>query len=496
MLENLKKIIFKGSRIHPLLVVLASGLYPLLYYYDKNYAIINSKPQFLFFVFCYIILPIVFYCIILFVCISFKSLHKFKGLVLPICNSISFFLLIVITLYGFDTIKIIIALFLGLVLGKLLATHINKLVVFQFILACLVLPKLMPDLYRELVYSKEWAIQPDDIDVVKFKQKPNVYVIQPDGYTNFSDLSNSIYNFDNSAFETFLANEGFTAYRDYRSNYSSTLSSNSSMFNMKHHYYGNKTLGINPSHNSRDEIVSSNPALRVFKNNGYKTFLMLQVPYLLANRPAIDFDYCNISIDEVSYISRGFSLQKDLLKDTKTAITTNKTTHNFFFIESMLPSHIVTHYDSSTTVEDERTLYLNRIKAANTWLKELVEFITKEDPNGLVIIAADHGGYVGLDFMKQNQTKQTDPLLVKSMFSSVLAIKWTNEKHEYFDKDLKTSVNLFRVLFSYLSDDKTYLKNQQEDKSYLIIRKGAPTGVYEFINENDETVFKDLEPKE
>jgi hypothetical protein len=335
--------------------------------------------------------------------------------------------------------------------------------------------------------------QPDAIEEVVFKERPNIYVIQPDGYTSFSTFKDSIYNYDNSNFEAFLKAKGFKTYDEYRSNYYSTLSSNSSMFSMKHHYYGNTTLGINPNHNSRNEIVESNPVLRTLKHNNYKTFLMLQVPYLLSNRPSIDYDYCNISLDDISYISRGFSKQKDLIEDTKVAIIENKSTSNFFFIESMLPSHIITQYKASSSAENERIKYLEKIELANQWLTDLVNFITNEDPNGLIIIAADHGGYVGLNYTKECYNKTTDSQLINSMFSSLLAIKWPNNESPKFDSKIKTSVNLFRVLFSHLSKDESYLDNLQDDKSYMIIRKGAPTGVYEYIDDFGLAVFNKFE---
>ena len=219
---------------------------------------------------------------------------------------------------------------------------------------------------------------------------------------------------------------------------------------------------------------------------------MLQVPYLLSNRPNIDFDYCNFSLDEVSYISRGFSKQKVLIEDTKSAIIKNKSTTNFFFIESMLPSHISTQYKASSSAENERIEYLEQIKLSNAWLMELVDFITKEDPNGLIVIAADHGGFVGLNYTIESKTRVTNPLVINSMFSSILAIKWPNNMAPKFDTELKTSVNLFRILFSHLAEDESYLDNLQENKSYIIIRKGAPTGIYEYIDESGLAVFNKI----
>ncbi|WP_400077622.1 sulfatase-like hydrolase/transferase [Winogradskyella sp. R77965] len=383
----------------------------------------------------------------------------------------------------------LIALVLGIIIGSILVNHVKKVIIVQLILICMVLPKLVPDLYREVMYSKDWMKQPDAIETTVFKKRPNVYVIQPDGYVNFSELTNKLYNFNNEIFENFLRENGFVFYPEYRSNYSSTLSSNSSLFGMKHHYYGNKVLGINPSHNTRDEIVGDNPVLRIFKNNDYKTLLMLQTPYLLVNRPKIHFDYCNISLNEVSYIERGFYLEKDLSKDVKTAIRENKSTSNFFFIESMLPSHIVTHNGSGNTVEEEGKLYIERLQEANKWLTDLIDYISKEDRNGIILIVSDHGGYVGLSSMEQNQLKQTNRDIVYSMFSSALAIKWNSDKPE-FKNEIRSSVNLFRTVFAHLSEEQSYLNHLQEDKSYMIIRSGSPKGVYEYIDESGTTIFK------
>lgn len=478
------------GKAHPLITILAASTYALLYYYDKNYALINSKSQFAFLVSLYIILPLIAFYSVDFLFKQHTKLKIWSVYLLPIFNACCFFLSIVISLYGFDALKLVIALILGIVVGYILKDHLKKVIVVQCILMLLVLPKLVPDLYREITYSKQWMEQLDAIESAEFKMRPNIYVIQPDGYTSFSTFKDAIHNYDNSEFQAFLTTKGFKTYDDYRSNYSSTLTSNSSMFAMKHHYYGNTTLGINPRHNKRNEIVESNPVLRTLKHNNYKTFLMLQVPYLLSNRPSVDFDYCNISLDEISYITRGFSGETSLMEDTKTAIKQNKNTSNFFFIESMLPSHIVTNYNSSSSEKNERKLYLERIEEANVWLKEMVSFITKEDPNGLIVIAADHGGYVGFNYSLESEVKTENPLLVNSIFSSILAVKWPNDISPKFDSELKSSVNLFRVIFSYLSENEKYLQNLQKDKSYIVIRKGAPTDVYEYLDEEGNVTLK------
>ena len=119
--------------------------------------------------------------------------------------------------------------------------------------------------------------------------------------------------------------------------------------------------------------------------------------------------------------------------------------------------------------------------------------IIENDPNGLIVIAADHGGYVGFNYTKEIHQKQTDKKLVYSAFSSALAIKWPNNTAPVYDEKLKTSVNLFRTLFTYLGDDEALLENFQDDTSHAIIKGNAPIGVYEYIDNDGNIVFKKVD---
>src|SRR5690606_8842540 len=127
----------------------------------------------------------------------------------------------------------------------------------QLILAVIGLFSLVPVISKNLNYSKDWMQQPDNIENVVFNKKPNVYYIQPDGYANFSELGGGYYNFDNSEFETFLEQNSFKSYADFRSNYDATLASNSSIFMMKHHFYS-ASAGSGEVARARNIILGDN----------------------------------------------------------------------------------------------------------------------------------------------------------------------------------------------------------------------------------------------
>lgn len=484
-----KVIAFLNSKKDiPILAALAAGLYPLIYYYNKNFSLVNSWPQFFYSVLIYLIMPsIVFY---LFYTLIKKVgvFSKYITYLIPILNFCLFAFLIVLSTYGYRIKVMALAVFGAFILAILLRKHLKKVVVLQLILSALVFPKLLPDFYRHFTYSSEWINQPDAIEDVIFKKKPNIYVIQPDGYANFTELKNKTYNFDNSAFESYLLKKNFKLYDNFRSNYNSTLSSNSSMFAMKHHQYNSPKLGMNEVYNSRDIIIGNNPVVSILKKNDYKTSLILEKSYLLVNRAEIGYDYCNIDYSEVSYLARGFEVESDVSNDLELAMTNNTATNNFYFVELIAPGHIPTYEWASKGKETGRLSYLNKLQSANDWLTDLIDRIEKHDQNSLIVIVADHGGFVGMDYTLQCKEKQTERDLVYTIFTSALAIKWP-DKAPVFDNQLKSNVNLFRVLFSYLSDDEKYLDHLQEDKSYSVIEKGAPFGVYELINEDGEVVF-------
>lgn len=337
--------------------------------------------------------------------------------------------------------------------------------------------KLGKIIYLNYSNSADWKLQPDGILKSKFKKTPNIYYIQPDGYTNGINLKGPLYRFDNSEFDNWLKDKQFTLYDNYRSNYSSTLYSNSSCFFMKHHF-SNEFSKFNYA---RDLIVGKNPVLQIFKNNNYKTFFITEIPYLLMNRPRVYFDYCNYKSDELPYFKDGLSCYKGISNEIEYQIVNNKKTSNFFFIEKFNPGHISNAKNPKSNVEKERIEYISGLQIANGWLKKTITIIEENDPNAIVIIGADHGGYVGFEYTSQAQNKITDGRLLNSIFGAKLAIKWNDSQHSAYDARLKTSVNLFRIVFSYLSEDKLLLNNLQPNTSYNCYDASDFSRVYKAI---------------
>ena len=468
-----------NSKDYPILAGFSVGFYAFVFYFSNNFDLVNSWQQTLVFLLNFIIFPTVLVFGI------FKIIQKSKFSSFA-TQSIFIMMLVLLPIYLFGISNLLASYKkMGLLVILLFCLIIFKIknykyfIVLVFLMTVLPIVKLGKIIYLNYMNSTEWKLQPDAILKTQFKKKPNIYYIQPDGYTNETNLKGSLYQFNNSEFDGWLKDQKFSLYDDYRSNYPSTLYSNSSCFFMKHHFSNE----FSKFKYARDYIVGRNPVLEIFKNNSYKTFFITEIPYLLMNRPKVYFDYCNYKLEELPYFKDGLSCFKEITNEIENQIVLNKETSNFFFIEKFNPGHINPSKIKGGSIEKERLEYLKSLQIANAWLKKTIKIIEKNDPNAIIIIGADHGGYVGFEYTSQAQNKITDRKLLNSIFGAKLAIKWNGVHHSEYDSQLKSSVNLFRILFSYLSEDKLLLNNLQPDASYNSYDASDFSKVYKAIED-------------
>ena len=474
----------------PLIAGIASGLYPWVFYFSNNYKFVNSWEHFFFFLTRFVLLPMAVYYILYFL-LRKKHLDFYKQRILPTLSSGVFLLLSMIALFATigwkKKVALVVAVVFVFFVTKKVKDLLPKIIVIQFLLVLTTVFSVAEVVKKYVTYDHSWISQSDAITETQFSKTPNVYVIQPDGYVNFSEINRGYYNFDNSTFKDWLMANNFTIYEDFRSNYHSTLTSNSSLFGMQHHYYNVV--------DERKAILDDNPVVRIFNQNGYTTHFLAEVPYLQTNRPDIAFDYTSFDDNTLPYLSKGLDTKR-LISEDFPPLLQQQNGANFYFLEKLLPSHIATFKSDQTTKDNERSKYLNRLQDANTWLQDIVQQIERVDPNALIIIAADHGGFVGWEYTMQTKNKTDDADKIKSIFSTLLAVKWPDNNPPEFHQELKTSVNLFRIVFAYLSDNPKLLEQLQPNRSYIKLSENGLYNVYEYIDENGTTVFKELPSKE
>lgn len=477
------------SRRLPWFLGLATGLYSLMYFFSRKPAILDSLEHYAFMISLFLVIPIVTFFVII-------KLKEFKP---PFTKpriltffSVFYFLVFVqqITFTQHHKKLIALSFVVAILAAYFLYKHLLKIAMLELLLAVLTIPLLFDAIMLRSAYDTSWAIQTDEIEAAVFKKKPNVYFIEPDGYANFSELKKELYQVDNSVFEGFLAKEGFKNYPSFRSNYTSTLSSNASIFAMKHHYF-NEDLRSDEVDNARDIIMYDNAVLRVFKNNGYKPYFISDTPYLLSTRPRTLYEVTNFGFWDVSFLDNGIRTHReDVVGAFKQFVSEETKQPKFFFIEFIKPWHISGKNSGAHGKVEERDRWIERLEEANEMLREMISEIKHKDPEGLIVLMADHGGYVGLNYSDESRTKTTDPDLITTIFSSQLSIHWPNGEAPPYDGELDSAVNVFRGLITYLSGNDSYLNQLQDDSSYIMLREGIEEGVYAYINDAGELVCR------
>ncbi len=474
----------KNDHHHWWTVGLLPGIYSLLYLYQNNFTLVNSWEQFIAFLIYFIVAPCT--ALVLLDFIFRKKIHIDRKH-LYYCFLINN-LAVILSLFVFMRWrwKALILVFIITIATSKYLSKFYKIGVL--LLSIMIIPAALQlgNYYYQSIYNvQEWS-QPQSFEKLNFTKKPNIYLIQPDGYVGKPTMTGPLYNNKNHEFYDTLEALNFKFNHYYRSNYPSTLSSNSTLFNTQHHYF-NHGKAKNELYNARDKIMGTNSVLRTFKNNGYETNAILQSNYLLYNRPEVFYDYINIEMEDVSFFPI-FHNDIDYSYDFKKRLNNNQSTApQFYFIEILSPSHISHSKKFSLGIEKETEIYLEKIPDINTEINKLINFIISNDKNGIIIIAADHGGFAGFEYTTSAYHKTTNRLeLKKSIFNSLLAIKASDEFTPY-RKRITSSINLFPELFSYLSDQ-SQPTITRDASSYIFIKGPKNDGVYQYFNTDGENV--------
>ena len=491
--ENFIKKYVNSSKDFPIIAGLASGLYPVLFYFSKNFEMVNSWGHVFYFFSVFILVPI--FIFVFFHWLSKQSkFKKYRKYVLPFLSLFVFlFILKTLLFIPIERKLIVYSIILSGLFSYFLHKHRKKLIMMQFLMAIFALFSLSQVLYKKFTYNDSWKNQPDDIENVVFKKKPNVYFFEPDGYVGFEELKKEPYNFDNSIFENFLWDHHFKTYPQFHTNYITTLASNASAFTMKQHYY-DFNLELEEVNEAAKIIISNNPVLNAFKSNGYETYFISSSNYFLLHKPKMGYSRSSIDYASIAYLHNGMGEENLVVEPFSKFFNDGIAKPKFFFVQFLAPWHVSSHENSSEGVAEERIKYLERVEKANDMLSQMISEILQKDPNALIVMMSDHGGYVGLTYTRECYERVEDPVLVNSILKSNLTIHWPQNNVPDYDYHLKSAVNVFRVLFSYLSEEEKYLEHLESNESFIIHKKGSYQGVYKYMDDEGNLVFEKMQP--
>jgi hypothetical protein len=471
-------------------VTLLPGAYSIIYLYLKNYTVVNSWQQFASFtVFFFAVPGLVFLIIDYFFKnnIPTKRNQLYWSFLL-----INFSIIFSLSIYlGWRWKGLIAFGLLVLAASFFVARHYKKIVLLLGIMCVIAFLQLSYYLTTTVMISNDW-VQPMPFENAVFKSKPNVYLIQPDGYVGKNAASNELYRLDNNQFYNTLSGDGFIFNHNFRSNYPTTLASNSTLFTAQHHYLNYGNLG-GELINARDIILGNNPVLNTFKNNGYQTHLILEHSYLMLNYPKVAYDTNNVAASELSILLPNYFLGKDYITDFKTQVNRASEKPQFYFLEILHPGHISFSKDREDAIAYETTKYKKEITSISQQLIDITQFIKEKDPTGIILIVADHGGFVGYTHTGAAFNKPNENVALKeSVFNALYAVK-APEDFATYRKTVDSAIEVFPALFDYLAGEPAQEKDIYDSSSFLNINIDGNKKLFKYYNNKGIPVTEKVE---
>lgn len=463
------------------------GFYPLVFYCSNNFYAVNSFGHLAYFTAFFIGLSLASFGLLEVFFAVFKNLRKFRP------HAIFISVIMVTAMFMSYAIKLrlqkkvlLVILVVSVLLSLKLHDRFRKIAILIGVMALLPFLNCFLKLYQQNK-NAPWTELSANIKDIQLVEKPNIYMIQPDGYVNETMMKGALYKHQTEFFD-WLRFKNFSLYDNFRSNYPASIPSNSSMFTMQHHYFGEVFFSELEMPMGREMISGQNTTNYVLQQNGYQTHFLAQDEYFQQNLKFGEFDFYNIAKEEIPFFSRGDERVKVLHDDLREVLRNETTSPRFVFIEKLLPHHI--HFvKQENQIEAERLEYIEKIEEVNDWLKETVGMIEAADPNALIVILADHGGWVGMTSYPDMFTTE-DEANINSIFSTIAAIKWNGHLQDGYDDNLRSTVNLFRVLFANLAKNDSYLQQMEDNSSYNLHRESSyRNSVYKVLDDQGNTTF-------
>lgn len=331
----------------------------------------------------------------------------------------------------------------------------------------------------DLVSAEEIAVY----EQVELARTPNVYFICLESYHGFGAMKD-LYGFDNAEFREFLGETGFVVAEDVLSNYSFTMTSLQSFLQMGHHYAAG-AFGNHDSLYARGFISGSgtfyNPVLRILKRNGYDVVYLLPTDYYY--RPSaglVDYSlldrswpFAPLKASLPRFIGRE---PETVVPDYPRQVAETLASWSFdrptFFFAKLGAEHAADGYDYQADREAFAARYVETVARENAAIEALCRQIAARDPEGIVVLAGDHGAQSYRSSRRGfAATKRTGEIpaerLVRDCHDVLLAIRWGTDPappaYPY-----RSLVNVMRFVFAQLGGGEALERTAAVDSSYLL----------------------------
>ena len=301
------------------------------------------------------------------------------------------------------------------------------------------------------------------------REKPNIYFILADGYGSLAYMDDQ--GIDVSNLTDHLSDNGFRLYEDTYSNYQPTLAAMPAMLDMDHHYY-DITQGINFTEVSRAARIvtgGENNLSYILRQNGYAIQYIHHGNYLTLQ--GCSADTCFPPVDRLSgaklVLSHMFKMEllsmedlpweatnlEQMREQVAALVDDDSSAPRFQYIHYFRPSHSPTQLWGTCDESSELEKYAQRVQRAGDDLREWIDEIIERDPDGVVIIAGDHGPFISKKCSSSAYIDNTSDY--RDRAGALMAVRWPKSYDGKYDERIVSGVNLFRYVLASLAEDET-----------------------------------------
>ncbi len=342
-----------------------------------------------------------------------------------------------------------------------------------------------------------------EIKNFEFNYKPNIYFIISDMYAD-TEYLNKIYPTIDNGLDKFLIEKKFITKKNSLSNYPHTTLSilsilNSSYFKDEYFFNNEKSLpnfsSLLKNHNKTNEIL---------KFNNYKSQYIFcwgdheeKKKYCINKKDISYLGNLDISFVQAvlhhSFLRNIFDITKSKNSDNRKYLSNyyeiinfakNQPQFNYIHLYFPHPPYIFNDDCSFRNIPKDDLVvnnkliipkekrfkgYLKNLSCSSIVVKKMIEKIIDEDPDSIIVFAADHGPHL--------QDKQKDLnfsyINILDMHSASLAIRSENYCKNKVSQSQISHVNILRILLNCFSDEKINLLPQiifYEDVNHKSIR--------------------------
>ena len=203
-----------------------------------------------------------------------------------------------------------------------------------------------------------------------------------------------------------------------------------------------------------------------FGNSNFTSdFLSNNINYIryfeLFDKIVLDYKY-SLTFDNPSDIQ----ILTDMQKSLSFIENQDRDGYHFTYLHYFQPFHMSPEIFRSCNEREEFLEYITRVHNTNKDILILVDAIKNADPTAIVILTSDHGPYIFNSCTQTHPINTREEVIERQYAFLAISLGKSVDQSKFKINEIKSSVNLFRYIFAYMTENEEILENKPSDDAF------------------------------